>query len=174
MIHRLALLMGGAGAAGVLAVALTLNGSAPPSDPGAFVPVANDVMGADQLALALTTDLSGQVEDPDQPAPATDKQVDTIYVLPPTKDGTVHTNKPTGARDNQPSDTPQPGGNGGGNGDGGNGGGDVAGDDDQDDDADDDQGDDADEDEDEDHDDEEDEHDGGDDSDDGGHEPGDD
>lgn len=116
MIHRLALLMGGAGAAGVLALALGLNGSASPTN--AFVPVANDVTAADQLALAPPTDL---------PAPSVKKQVDTIYVLPAPKPVVLHTNKPAGGKDNQPSDTPRPARN--------DGGGNVAGDDGQDDEA---------------------------------------
>jgi hypothetical protein len=153
VIHRLALLMGGAGAAGVLALALSLGGSAPPTT-DAFVPVANDVTSGDQLALAPPADTPAQEADPgaDQTAPSVKKQVDTIYVLPAPKPDVTHTNKPSGGKDSQPSDTPRParndgGGNGGDNvGDGGQG---------------------------------EDEHDGGDHSDDGGsddggHEPGDD
>lgn len=113
MIHRLALLMGGAGAAGVLALALSLNGSASPTT-DAFVPVANDVTATDQLAQAAT-DPQAQVTDPstDQTAPSVKKQVDTIYVLP----------APKPRRNNQPSDTPRPPRN--------DGGGTVAGDDGQ-------------------------------------------
>ncbi|MDL2335403.1 MAG: hypothetical protein QFC55_05180 [Chloroflexota bacterium] len=98
MIHRLALFVGGAGAAGVLALALTLNGSAPPTSTDAFVPVANDVTAGDQLALAPPTVPPVQVTDPgaDQTAPSVKKQVDTIYVLSAPHKG------------DQPSDTPRP------------------------------------------------------------------
>ncbi|MEP7377951.1 MAG: hypothetical protein ABI725_00150 [Chloroflexota bacterium] len=115
MVHRLALLMGGAGAAGVLALALTLNGSAPPTTPDAFVPVANDVTGADQLAQVAPTDPLALVTDlgTDQAAPSV-KKVDTIYVLPPSKPVVVRTDKPAGDKGNQPSDTPRPTRNGGG------------------------------------------------------------
>ncbi|MEO8625265.1 MAG: hypothetical protein ABI452_01060 [Candidatus Limnocylindrales bacterium] len=162
MVHRLALLMGGAGAAGVLALALTLNGSAPPTTPDAFVPVANDVMGADQLAQVAPTDPPALATDPgaDQAAQPI-KKVDTVYVLPAPEPVVVHSGKPSGGNDNQPSDTPRPARN---DGDG------NAGDDGQGDEADDSSDDQAGGD---------DEHDGGDHSDDGGsddggHEPGDD
>lgn len=104
MIHRLALVMGGTGAAGIMAVALALGGfgnqlSAAPDE---FVPTAA------QQALG-----GGQVSQPGAPTSApnlgggtTRKVVDTVYVLPtPDAPAADPGNKPR--KDNRPAaDTP--------------------------------------------------------------------
>jgi hypothetical protein len=94
--------MGGASAAGVLALALALN-SAPPTTTDAFVPVANDVSTGDQLAP------TGQPPAPadDGGGSATKKVVETIYVLPAPKPAVVHTGKPAGNGD-APNATQRP------------------------------------------------------------------
>ncbi len=123
MIHRLALLMGGTGAAGVLALALALGGfGAPlPNTPDAFAPVANDALGGGQLAAdaptdqpTMTTSLGGG-----GPQETPKKVIDTVYVLPAP--AVVHSGKP--ATDaNKPADTPREprDDNNGGNNNGGN------------------------------------------------------
>lgn len=127
MIHRLALLMGGTGAAGVIAVALTLGGfGAPlPNTADAFVPVANNALAGGQLPAQAPTD---------QPTAATSlggggpqatprKVVDTVYVAPAPAG---HSRKP--ATDaNQPATHPRDDNND--NNNGGNNGGNQAGDD---------------------------------------------
>ena len=110
MIHRIALLVGGAGAAGVLALALSLNGS-PPTTTDALVPVANNA-SADQLAQVATDPQAQANPGTDQNTRPVTQQIDTIYVLPAPKPDVIHTNKPAGGNDN-PADTPRPRGNGG-------------------------------------------------------------
>lgn len=92
MIHRLALLMGGTGAAGVLALALALGGFGAPLSNTAdgFVPVANDALGGGQLAAdaptdqpTMTTSLGGG-----GPHETPKKVIDTVYVLPPPREFT--------------------------------------------------------------------------------------
>lgn len=177
MIHRLALLVGGTGAAGVVALALMLGGFGTPlastTDAAGAVPE----VGLDGGQLPATT--------PAQAVPTVGANLygggpktvtDTIYVVPPTAG-------PDRGRDNdgnQPSDTPRPAPDNNDDADH-NGGGGQAGDDqgddsNADDENDSDDSDDADEDHDDDHADEDHEGDHSDDggSDDGGHEPGDD
>lgn len=116
MIHRLALLMGGTGAAGVLALALAMGGfGAPlPNTADAFVPVANNALAGGQLPVPAPTD---------QPTAATSlggggpqetprKVVDTVYVAPAPA---VHSGRP--ATDaNQSADHPRDDNNGDNNG----------------------------------------------------------
>ena len=171
MIHRFALLMGGTGAAGVLAVALALGGfgSPLPGGPDAFVPVANDALAGGQRAADTATDEPTMTTSVGGGAPqeAPKKIIDTVYVLPAPAPAVDHSGKPANDA-NQPADPPrQP--------DDDDNGGNQAGDDEGDDSS-------VDEDEDEGGDDQagEDDHsndgdhsdDGG--EDDGGHEPGDD
>lgn len=103
MIHRLALVIGGTGAAGVLAFALALGGlgNQPANAPDEFVPTAaNEALGGGQVsqpdALSLAPDLGGGAQNN-----TVRKVVDTVYVLPTPDAPAVNTgNKP---RNNPPA-----------------------------------------------------------------------
>lgn len=111
MIHRLALLMGGTGAAGVLAVALALGGFGSPlsNSPDAFLPVSNSALAGGQRAAqaptdqpTMTTSLGGGA-----PQDAPKKVIDTVYVMPAP--AVVHSGKPAS---HQPADKPRNAGDG--------------------------------------------------------------
>jgi hypothetical protein len=121
--------MGGTGAAGVLALALTLGGfGAPlPNSADAFVPVANTALGGGLLPAAapteqptMTTSLGGG-----EPQGAPKKVVDTVYVRP----AVVHRGKPSDDANQPANPTHAPrDDNNGGNNNGGNQAGDDQGD----------------------------------------------
>jgi hypothetical protein len=137
VIHRLALLMGGTGAAGVLAVAVALGGFGSPlsNSPDAFVPVSNDALAGGQRAAegptdqpTMTTSLGGG--SPEAPK----KVIDTVYVLPVPAPAVDRSGKPADDA-NQPGDKPRDpaddnnGGNNAGDDNGGNQAGEDEGDD---------------------------------------------
>ena len=99
MIHRLALLLGGAGAAGVLALAFAMGGTTSPlaKTADAFVPVAND------LSTQQPADTTGSpgVGNTD----TAKKDVHTVYVLPTPHPPKVHHG---GATANSPQPTNKP------------------------------------------------------------------
>ena len=108
MIHRFALLLGGTGAAGVLALALALGGFGAPlsNSPDAFVPMANDALGGGVLPADVPTDQptmnTSRAGGAPQDGPR--KVIDTVYVLPaPAGD---HAGKPANDAD-QPADPPR-------------------------------------------------------------------
>lgn len=105
MIRRLALVLGGAGAAGVFALAVSLGGAntTPPTS-DALVPVANNMSAADQSGVVPAAT--------DQPIAVTPKKiVDKVYVQPSGHKPAVHqptVHQPTthsggGAANNPPS-----------------------------------------------------------------------
>ena len=106
MIHRLALLLGGAGAAGVLALAFAMGGSgSPPAQAAdAFVPVGNDLpTPQSDLPTPQSADTTGGLGAGTTDEPK--KDVQTVYVLPTPHAPTVHRGGGT-ANDPQPTDKP--------------------------------------------------------------------
>ena len=107
MIHRLALLLGGAGAAGVLAIAFAMGGTASPlaKAADAFVPAANDLpTPQSDLPTPQSADTTGGLGTGTADKPK--KDVQTVYVLPTPHPPTVHRGGGT-ANDPQPTDKPR-------------------------------------------------------------------
>lgn len=96
MVHKLALLIGGVGATGVLAVALGFGG---------FIyaaPVAADVVAPD-VASAQALDTTAQAPATEAPAAEIRTVVDTVYVAPTPRPAAVHVTRPGPNHANQPA-----------------------------------------------------------------------
>lgn len=104
MIQRLALLIGGLGAAGVLAVALGFGGFAS-ADQSAATAAPADAQVADLGVVA--PDTSANVNSPqDQQPPQVVIKKDIVYVAPTPKPKVVHVTRPT--RNTPPTTTTPP------------------------------------------------------------------